>query len=93
VSLEESIAGEIRRVGPMSFGRFMNFALYHPEQGYYATDPDRIGWKGYFLTSPVLDPGFGELWAEGFRRVWAECGRPSHFEIIEVGPGDGSFAA
>jgi SAM-dependent MidA family methyltransferase len=93
VSLEEAIAGEIHGEGPISFGRFMHLALYHPEGGYYASAPDRVGWEGHFLTSPVLDPAFGELWAEGFRRVWVACGRPSYFEIIEVGPGDGSFAA
>lgn len=93
MGLQASIAGEIITSGPLSFARYMELALYHPDRGFYSSGPDRIGWKGHFLTSPVLDPAFGELWAEGFRRVWVGCGRPSSFEIVEIGPGEGSFAA
>jgi SAM-dependent MidA family methyltransferase len=93
MSLEATIVEEVRAGGPLSFARYMELALYHPSCGYYTAGPDRVGWKGHFVTSPVLDPAFGELWAEGFRRVWTACGCPSDFEIVEIGPGDGSFAA
>ena len=76
----------------MPFGAFMSLALYHPGLGYYASGEQRLGWKGHYITSPELDPTFGELWARGFEQVWEACGRPERFQIAEVGPGEGSFA-
>lgn len=77
----------------MPFAAFMSLALYHPQHGYYTGGPQRVGWRGHFLTSPELDPAFGELWTEAFEQVWTSCGCPSAFEIIEIGPGEGAFAA
>lgn len=77
----------------MPFAAFMSQALYHPKFGYYARGVARTGWGGHFVTSPELDPIFGELWARAFEQVWAECDRPDHFRITEIGPGEGSFAA
>jgi len=34
-ALGEILRDEIRRSGPVSFHRFMEAALYHPEFGYY----------------------------------------------------------
>ena len=45
------------------------------------------------MTSPELHPAFAELWTTGFRQTWERCGRPSRFSVIEVGPGEGAFAA
>ncbi|MGH2786811.1 MAG: SAM-dependent methyltransferase [Actinomycetota bacterium] len=77
----------------MTVARFMEIALYHPEFGYYATGPPRTGWRGHFLTSAEIDGAFGELWACGFEEIWQSCGRPGRFEIVEIGPGEGGFAA
>lgn len=77
----------------MPFAAFMSLALYDPIHGYYARGPQRTGWRGHFLTSPELDPAFGTLWANAFQRVWGACGRPDEFEIVEIGPGEGGFAA
>ena len=77
--------------GPITFAKYQDTALYHPELGYYAGG-QRSGWRGHFLTSAELDPAFGALWAVGFRRVWERLGRPETFELIEVGPGEGGFA-
>ncbi len=70
----------------------MELALYHPVLGYYARGP-RSGWQGHYLTSPELDPAFGELWTRGFRLIWESCGKPSTFSLIEVGAGEGGLAA
>ena len=91
--LEEILVARIRDSGPMPFAAFMSLALYHPQHGYYTAGPARVGWRGHFLTSPELDPGFGELWARGFADIWHRSGRPDRFEVIEIGPGEGSFAA
>ena len=93
VTLEQQIRDEIRERGPLSFDRFMDLALYHPTHGYYASGNTRVGWEGDFVTSPELDPAFGELWAAAFEEVWVACKRPQPFHLIEVGPGTGRFAA
>jgi len=77
--------------GPITFAEYQETALYHPELGYYSRS-HRSGWRGHFLTSAELDPSFGALWAVGFRRAWESLGRPTSFELIEVGPGEGGFA-
>jgi SAM-dependent MidA family methyltransferase len=91
--LEEIIHERIERHGPMPFAAYMSLALYHPRHGYYTSGPERSGWRGHYLTSPELDPGFGELWARGFEQIWDACDRPPDFEIVEIGPGGGAFAA
>jgi SAM-dependent MidA family methyltransferase len=89
--LEGILIERIRREGPMPFAAFMQLALYHPRHGYYSAGP-RTGWRGDYITSPELDPAYGELWARSFERVWDACGRPDGFAIVEVGPGEGGFA-
>lgn len=77
--------------GAISFERFMEIALYHPEHGYYRK-PGRIGTNGDFLTSPTIHPMFG--WAVGAwcEWVWETLGRPAPFTIVEAGAGDGKLA-
>jgi SAM-dependent MidA family methyltransferase len=91
--LEEIIHERIQRHGPMPFAAYMSLALYHPRHGYYTSGPERSGWRGHYLTSPELDPGFGELWRRGFEQIWDACDRPPDFEVVEIGPGEGAFAA
>jgi SAM-dependent MidA family methyltransferase len=90
--LRDLLEEEIRRTGPVSFARFMELALYHPELGYYASGNERTGWRGHFVTSPELHPAFGGLWAHGVEQIWEACGSPEEFTLIEVGPGEGSLA-
>lgn len=77
----------------MPFAAFMSTALYHPRLGYYTAGPHRVGWRGHFVTSPELDPAFGHLWSRAFEKMWRACQTPDAFEIIEIGPGEGTFAA
>lgn len=77
----------------MPFAAYMQLALYHPRHGYYASGRARTGWQGHFVTSPELDPAFGGMWAVAFEQVWQACGRPSEFHVLEIGPGEGGFAA
>ena len=83
----------IRVDGPITFARFMGMALYEPGTGYYAAGAERTGWRGHYLTSPELDPAFGELWGRGFEQIWEQLGRPDRFDVMEIGPGEGGFAA
>lgn len=91
--LERPLLERINRNGPMPFAAFMSTALYHPRLGYYSAGRPRSGRRGDFVTSPELDPAFAELWVNGFRQTWEECGCPERFCVIEVGPGEGAFAA
>lgn len=73
----------------ISFAEFMELALYHPEQGYYATNHANIGAGGDFFTSPHLGRDFGELLAEQFVDMWQQMGCPDPFTLVEMGAGQG----
>jgi SAM-dependent MidA family methyltransferase len=90
--LADHLVAEIDRGGPITFAEYMHAALYHPNYGYYSSERARTGRAGDFVTSPEIDPAFGELWAEAFRRAWEACDNPNSFHVVEVGPGEGGFA-
>lgn len=90
--LEQAILERVRSEGPIPFAAFMSQALYHPELGYYMSPSPRVGWGGHYVTSPELDPAFGELWANGLAEIWEATGSPDLFEVVEIGPGEGNFA-
>jgi NADH dehydrogenase [ubiquinone] 1 alpha subcomplex assembly factor 7 len=92
-ALEGVLRERIRNRGPLSFRDYMDACLYHPEHGYYASGEVRTGRRGHFLTSPELDPAYGALWGRAFEELWEEGGAPSEFTVVEVGPGEGGFAA
>ena len=71
----------------------MELALYHPEQGYYASGRARIGRKGDFFTNVSVGPIFGKIIAAQFLEIWEKLGGPSQFTIVEQGAHDGQFAA
>ena len=91
--LHELLLERIQARGPISFAEYMSLCLYHPEHGYYGAGAKRTGWQGDFVTSPELGPAFGRLWAKGFEQIWEACSRSDTFDVVEVGPGEGSFAA
>lgn len=91
--LGDVLRDEVERGGPVGFDRYMEMCLYHPSLGYYSRGPERSGRRGDYVTSPELDPGFGRLWAGGFESVWKAAGSPARFAVIEIGPGEGGFAA
>ncbi len=77
----------------VTFAEFMQWALYDPNQGYYATNQAQIGVAGDFFTSPHLGPDFGELLAEQFLDMWMVMGQPAPFTLVEMGAGQGLVAA
>jgi SAM-dependent MidA family methyltransferase len=87
------IADEIRARGPMTFARFMELALYHPQFGYYTSGATRIGKTGDYFTSVSVGPLFGKLLAKQFLQFRDALGAPSEFEVVEFGGHRGELRA
>lgn len=85
------IHDEIARDGPMTFARFMDLALYHPDGGYYRAEAARPGRDGDFLTAPEAHPIFGAALARAVADAWDRLGRPDGFVLREYGAGTGAL--
>jgi SAM-dependent MidA family methyltransferase len=90
--LVAAIRTEIAAAGRITFARFMDLALYHPQHGYYRSAEERPGRGGDFLTAPELSPFFGQCLARQVRQIWDELGRPGSFTVLEYGAGGGRLA-
>jgi SAM-dependent MidA family methyltransferase len=76
----------------ISFAQFMDWALYDPESGYYSRGA-AIGKRGDFLTASHYGPWFAELLAKQAAELWQILGKPHSFDWVEMGAGQGQFAA
>ncbi|GKS57082.1 SAM-dependent methyltransferase [Nitrospira sp.] len=81
----------------MTFARFMELALYHPDYGYYTRPAaeqgaSRIGWSGDFYTSSDVHRALGWTLAKQAAQLDAVLERPETFTLLEMGPGKGSLA-
>ncbi len=83
---------EIERDEAITFARYMDAALYHPEVGYYRTPGRRPGRGGDFITAPELHPFFGITIARQIAEMWERLDRPDPFVVREYGPGVGGLA-
>ncbi len=88
----ELLAEEIGRQGSVSFRRFMEVALYHPEHGYYRRPRDPFGKDGDFFTAEQVQPVFGTLMAARIRQLYRSMGEPAGFTVVELGAGRGEMA-
>ncbi len=70
--------------------KFFNNVLYDSKFGYYSSRQP-IGVKGDFITSPNVSNLFSEMIAVWIISSWELFGKPKNFNIIELGPGDGSL--
>ncbi len=70
----------------------MEWALYEPGHGFFATGGGAGRRGGDFLTSPEVGPLFGAVMANWLDAVWDSLGRPDPFAVIEVGGGRGALA-
>ena len=86
------IHAEIAREGPITFARFMDFALYDPAGGYYRASTARPGRDGDFLTAPEAHPIFGAALSRAVADAWDRLGRPVPFVLREHGAGTGALA-
>jgi SAM-dependent MidA family methyltransferase len=90
--LLEIMRREIDERGPMCFARFMDLALHHPRQGYYAGGASRIGPRGDFFTASDLGAAFGRCMARQIAEIARAVGPPGPFHVIEFGAGRGLLA-
>ncbi len=90
--MQELLAAEILRDGPIPFRRFMEAALYHPVHGYYRRDRDPFGKDGDYYTAEQVQPVFGILMAARVRQLFREMGEPADFTVVELGAGRGEMA-
>lgn len=91
--LLDLIRQEIRSCGPVSFARFMDLALHHPQLGYYARGPERLGRGGDFFTASDAGPEFGWCMARQLIEMDARLERPATFRYVEYGAGRGLLAS
>lgn len=75
--------------GNISFARFMQLALYHPEWGYYCRENVAIGKEGDFTTAPHLSPLFAHCFARAAMTVFPHLDKKN---VLEIGAGQGQFA-
>ena len=88
-SSSAKIIDKIKKVGPVTFKTFMEMALYEPELGYYTSQKTRIGRSGDFLHKLPSPPGIRNDDWKTDRRDVEIMGRPSAFQIVEMGSGAG----
>src|ERR1051326_3473956 len=91
-ALIEVIRRRIEEHGPISFARFMDFALYHPEHGFYSSGRAGIGRSGDYFSNVSVGPLFGRLLTAQFAEIWERIGAPERFTIVEQGANNGDFA-
>jgi len=88
------LAQQIRQTGKISFHDWMAQALYHPAFGYYnRRDLVRWGREGDYRTSPERSELFAATFARYFVSLYEQIGEPAEFNIVEMGAGNGEFAA
>ncbi len=70
--------------------KFIENVLYSKKVGYYSSKIP-FGNNGDFLTAPGISNLFSEIIAIWLVTTWNTLGRPKKFNIVELGPGDGSL--
>ena len=70
--------------------KFFQNVLYDKKNGYYTTKQP-FGKKGDFITAPKISNLFSEIIAIWIISAWQFFGKPKKFNIVELGPGDGSL--
>ena len=70
--------------------KFIENVLYDNKVGYY-NSKFPFGNKGDFVTAPTISRLYSEMIAIWMVSTWEIFGKPKNFNIVELGPGDGSF--
>lgn len=77
--------------GRIPFSKFMEISLYG-EHGYYSSGKVEIGVDKDFVTAPEHSDLFGATIGRGLMKTWEAMGKPSKFDVVEMGAGHGTMA-
>ena len=70
--------------------KFIELALYDKNNGYYMKK-NPFGNKGDFITAPNVTRLFSEIITIWIITFWKSLGSPKHFNLIELGGGNGEM--
>ena len=70
--------------------KFIFNVLYDKKYGYY-NSKQPLGISGDFVTAPKISNLFSEMIGIWMIYIWENLGRPKNFNVVELGPGDGSL--
>lgn len=74
----------------LDFAEYMTAVLYHPSEGYYMKQKNKVGTEGDFITSSNVHNIYGRLFAKLLVGYFYESDISP--VIIEIGGGNGRFA-
>jgi len=87
--LTQKIHTYLKRHKSLPFSKYMEMALYSPNQGYYSAGLPKFGRLGDFVTAPEISPIFSRCLARQAAQVLRTLDNAS---IIEFGAGSGAMA-
>ena len=70
--------------------KFIDNVLFDKKIGYYSSKMP-FGSSGDFITSPNISNLFSEIIGIWLISTWGALGKPKKFNLVELGPGDGSL--
>ena len=79
-----------RNTKKLSIDKFFENVLFNKKNGYYSSKTP-FGGLGDFLTAPTISNLFSEIIGIWLITTWNTLGKPKKFNIVELGPGDGSL--
>ncbi|MDJ0613343.1 MAG: class I SAM-dependent methyltransferase [Rhizobiaceae bacterium] len=88
--LIDRIRRHVSMNGPLPLAEYMHWCLADKTHGYYQTK-SVFGREGDFVTAPEVSQMFGELIGIWLIRTWDTLGRPNRFNLVEIGPGNGTL--
>lgn len=81
-------------VSHLASGEFIPLDRYMAEcNAHYYGACEAIGGSGDFITAPEISQMFGEMIGAWIISRWDQMGRPTPFQLIELGPGKGTLIA
>jgi len=92
VTVVDTVAERVARFGSIRFDEFVELALYHQPDGFFAGGGGAGRAGADFLTSPEVGPLFGAVVANYLDSVWVRLGRPDPFVVVEAAAGRGALA-
>jgi len=81
---------KIDRSTSLPLDKFIEFALYDKDTGYYMKK-NPFGVEGDFITAPNITRLFSEIIAIWVITFWKSVGSPNKFNLLELGAGNGEM--